>query len=107
RRHVGLDADAHRHAGVVAARDLLEHHRGVGPVESEPTPARVVADTEHAELAHAPEQRLVDPAHRVELARAWPELVLHEATDGRAESLVLGRRVDLTARLDDAHRRGL
>src|SRR5262249_36922807 len=76
-------------AGVVAAADLVEQHGGVAPVEPGAAPLRVVAQAEHAELAHRAVERLVDPTGSVELPRAGPELLLHELPHRAPEELVL------------------
>jgi hypothetical protein len=90
RRHVGVDADAHGDAGVVAAGDLLEKHGREGPVQPRAAPLGVVAEPEQPQVPHLPVQALVDPAGLVELARAGPELFFDELPDRVAEDLVLG-----------------
>ena len=95
RRHVRLHRDPHRHPGVVAADDLLEHHRRVRPVEPGAAPLRVVAQSEHPEVAHLLVETFVDPPHLVELAGARRELLVDELAHGLAEELVLGSIVDV------------
>ena len=90
RRHVGVDADRHGHARIVAARELLEEDRGKGPVEPRAAPLGVVAQPEHVQVAHHPEQALVHAAHLIELARPGSQLFLGELARGLAKELVLG-----------------
>src|SRR5262249_9307542 len=97
RGHVGMDADPHGDTGVVAAPDLVEHDGGVAPVEPRAAPLRIGAQAEHAELAHLPVERLVEPALAIELARARDELVLDELPHRRAEQLVLGAAIEIIA----------
>src|SRR5262249_55448047 len=93
----GVDADAHRDTGVVAATDLVEHDGGVAPVEPCAAPPRIVAQPEHAELAHLPVERLVEAALAIELARARNDLLLDELPHRRAEQLMLGTAIEIIA----------
>src|SRR5213592_2753247 len=97
--HVGLHRDAHRDAGVVAARELLQEDRVVRVVEAEAAVALVVADAEEPELAHLAVEGLVDAAELVELAGPGDQLRLHEPADRVAERLVLCAAVDVVARV--------
>src|SRR5262249_4955436 len=93
--HVGLDRDAHRDAGVVAARELLEEDRVVRVVEPLAAVGGIEADAEQAERAHLRVDALVDAAHGVELARTRSELHLDEAAYRGTERLVLRAAVDV------------
>jgi hypothetical protein len=93
--HVGVHGDAHAHAGVVAAADLVEHDRRVAPVEAGAAPLRIVLQAEHSERAHLLVERLVEVPHLVELARARDELLLHELPHGLPEQAVLGAGVEI------------
>src|SRR4029450_6919209 len=58
-------------------------------------PARVVAEAEEAELAHALVEALVEAALRVEPARARPHLLGAELAHGAPEVFVLRRREEI------------
>jgi hypothetical protein len=89
RRHVGVHADPHGDAGVVAGAELLEEDRGVGVVEAGAAPLRVVAEPEQVELAHPAVEGLVDLPQLVELAGAGRQLRLDELSHRIPEDLVL------------------
>jgi hypothetical protein len=76
RRHVGVHRDAHRHAGVVAQRQLFEEDGLVRVVEPLAAVLRIVTNAEQAELPHFRIERAIETPHLVELARARRQLGL-------------------------------
>ena len=84
-----MDADPHRDARIVGAAQLLEQHRRIRPVETGTAVFGVITETEHPEVAHLFEQRLVDLAGGVEFARPGAQFLLGELPHGFAKELML------------------
>ncbi len=94
RRHVGLDADRHRHAAARANAERLSDNRRVGEVEAEAAIRLVIFYAENAKRA-----QLLEHFMRRKFFRLLPflderiDLILDEAGDGVAKLFVLFREL--------------